>query len=227
MRKSVLAVAVALSILTPVSAFAADNTISFDALSKYAADPGIVLIDSSVEQVNLFTSYGNGFYTNLWAITEKRDQFEEVDYTVGAFGQNGKLSWDVSLSYWYLTKLVGPGFNIVVPALNVSYALSDSLSVIGMVRHMTVQDSSMSGVQEYVGLSKSFTLNDRLSLSTQAYVGYDTTFQSDTWFSRVEAIPTYKVSDSLTVRFLGVTVRKARGTSSEVIGTIAGVNWSF
>lgn len=222
MRKIVLALVLSIFTTSLVSA----QTISLDTVSSYIGNPGLKMAGRS-GQMNVFVQNKNGVYANLWGTSEKSNSFDETDWGFGFARQlSSKLSFDGSLTYWHLTKLFGAEYNTVALSLDASYAVSDTFSIIGRVRPMFVKDTSNNGVQVYTGVSKMFNLNGCFAVNSRVYAGHDNSFGNNVWFAHVDITPQCQITDSLNLRFLGLTAIKMQGRET-VTAVQFGLDYSF
>lgn len=206
----------------------AQTAVSLNFKDKYVVGSGLVLVDSPIEQLNVFKEMGDGWYINFWSAINNHDRrVEEIDYSIGYYHSFGRTSVDMSLNYWDLYSLGSSEFDALVPSFEVKHELTENSDLHLYVQPTIVANTAgMSGVQSYVGVTHRTTVRPNTVLSTTFNIGYDSTYGADDEYAVLQMSPTYVVSEKLTFSFMGVTVMKTK-ENEEVIFDIFGLSGTF
>ena len=176
----------------------------------------------------MYTDFKNGVYLNMWGLTNQHKSTEEVNFTVGYLTEISGVKVDASINYYD----VRPNFNgttddIISPYITLTKSMTDSINVgVGAESYIVIKDSANSGIRPFIWVEKHWQTGS-VSIKTALEVGYETNYQLNRWYEKVSIQPEWRVSNHLTLRFLGVTGWVPQNASIKYVVDFFGIDYTF
>lgn len=174
MRKIIVAVIAVLVSFT----FASASELSTKTASQFVGSGGAVLVNSAVQQTNLFIPLANGFYADVWNSLSLDGDDKEIDWTAGWSGSVVALNMNIGASYFDCGELFHSTGDIINPYAETSktFELFESQTLTPSVKieaPILVGTNSVTGIFTHIGIKHAWQATDRLSVVQTAKIVHD------------------------------------------------------